>query len=189
MCIPMHGGFPRHSVLWQATIAICISRVSCGQGTLNHHTSLSPPHNIHTVHACRQSDICPYAHHVLHPHPLQLNVEAVRNEQRAALDRVHEAVQSALAEGLAKGDSSGSGSGSGDNSSSDTEAAAEPEGGDGSPSGTGAKRKAAAVAAEDKGKAAAAAAPAKRQRKSANMLDMLEGSDESDEDGSHEDDE
>ncbi|KIY95637.1 hypothetical protein MNEG_12324 [Monoraphidium neglectum] len=121
----------------------------------------------------------------------EINVEAVRNEQRAALERVQEAVQSALAEGLATGapgGSSGSGSGASGSGggSSDTEAGGvEAEGG--APGSAGAKRKApdaAAAAAFGEG-AEAAAAAAKRPRKG--MLDMLDGSEDGDSSSDEED--
>jgi len=133
----------------------------------------------------------------------EVNVEAVREEQRAALERVQEAVQSALAEGLGQR-ASGSGA---DASSSDTaEERAAAAGGSGGDSPTaaaaagGSKRKApeasvneegasASAAAKGKGKAAAASvvAEAKRPRKGG-MLDLLEGSDEDEDDSSEEED-
>ena len=139
----------------------------------------------------------------------EVNVEAVRGEQRAALERVHEAVQSALAEGLLaegggasgsgkqqqqqKGGASGSGAGAGGSSSSDT-AEERAGGGSGASPVGGGKRKAEAAAEGEAGgsgapgtAAAAAAAPpggAKRQKRGG-MLDMLEGSDDDDDSDSH----
>ncbi|GBF91485.1 hypothetical protein Rsub_04225 [Raphidocelis subcapitata] len=122
----------------------------------------------------------------------EINVEAVRTEQREALDRVHEAVQDALAEGLAQGAGASGSGGGGGASSSDT--AEEGAGGAGAGAGAGAagaKRKAPEAAggsgSGDDGAAggpAAAAAAASKRPKRAGMLAMLDGGGSSDEDGS-----
>lgn len=120
----------------------------------------------------------------------EVNVEAVRNEQRAALERVHEAVQSALAEGLgtaeAGGASGSNGAGAGAGSSSDTIGREAGEGGSGSPAAAGAKRKEPEEggSGEEKEDAVAAGTSSKRPRRGANMLSMLEGSDGEDDDSS-----
>lgn len=104
---------------------------------------------------------------------LQVNVEEVKREHKEAADRVVEAVQTALAEGLHQqqkhnGSKSSSGDGSSGSGSAETAAAVD----SGAAAGSKRKQQAGVAAAGVKG---SSGSPAKKRKPT--MLDLVEGSD------------